>query len=316
MELVEIVEQCLPKMLNAKDVGQEPYLGQGARPDLIATLSNGQDVIVEVKGVTPNTQARLSQVVDRLNRYADLYEEKFPGKRRPELMLAISGTLSPQHLDFLLQSGLTGVIDGPMIAKSYNGPRISGAFNAILLTEQPQSLKSRAKSLLGRLDQVKAGKEDWSAYQTLCGDLLEFLLCPPLSSPIRERSNSSEANRRDIVLPNYATAGFWEYMRTYYSAHYVVVDAKNYGGSVPKNSVLQVANYLSSHGSGLFAIISCRSAGDRSAEITRREQWAVNGKMILIINDDDLRQMVSNKTSGADPSDVLRQKLEDFRLGF
>jgi hypothetical protein len=88
-------------------------------------------------------------------------------------------------------------------------------------------------------------------------------------------------------------------MRTHYGAHYVVVDAKNYRGDVPKNAVLQVANYLSAHGAGLFGVIACRNGGDRSAEITRREQWALHRKMIVIINDDDdLRQMISNRHPG------------------
>jgi hypothetical protein len=316
VELVELVEQYLHKMLGVKDVIQQPNLGHGARPDLMATLPNGQTVIVEVRGVTPNTQARLSQVVDKLNRYADLYQEKYGEEQRPELILAIPGTLSPQHLNFLRHSGITGVIDGLKLAKEHTDPRINGAFSAILLTEQPRSLKSQANALLSRLDRVTPGREGWSTYQTLCGDLLEFLLCPPLSTPLRESSNTSKVNRKDIVFPNYATTGFWDFMRAHYSAHYVIVDAKNYKGEVSKNAILQVANYLSAHGAGLFAIISCRSAGDRSAEITRREQWAVNGKMILTINDGDLRQMISNKASGADPSDVLRQKIEDFRLGF
>jgi hypothetical protein len=98
-------------------------------------------------------------------------------------------------------------------------------------------------------------------------------------------------------------------MRTHYGAHYVVVDAKNYRGDVPKNAVLQVANYLPAHGAGLFGVIACRNGGDRSAEITRREQWALHRKMIVIINDDDdLRQMISNKASGVNPCDVSTSK--------
>jgi hypothetical protein len=254
-------------------------------------------------------------VVDTLNRYADLYQRKFPDKRRPELILAVPGALSPQHFDFLLHAGLTTVIDGPMLRAAGADPEAMGGLAEAVL-QQPSRLRSQADELLKRLGEVKAGRQSWSTYQDLCGDILEFLLCPPLSSPLRERSNSSKVNRRDIILLNYATTGFWDYMRAHYAAHYVVVDAKNYRGDVPKNAVLQVANYLSAHGAGLFGMIICRSGGDQSAEITRREQWAIHRKMIVIINDDDLRQMVSNKTSGTEPSDVLRQKLEDFRLEF
>jgi hypothetical protein len=41
----------------------------------------------------------------------------------------------------------------------------------------------------------------------------------------------------------------------------------------------------------------------------------LHGKMITTLNDDDLLQMLENKKSGADPEDLVCQKIEDFRLG-
>ena len=62
-------------------------------------------------------------------------------------------------------------------------------------------------------------------------------------------------NRRDTVFPNYADDGVWKFLRDHYEAHFVVVDAKNCAGFVTKNAILQIANYLSAHGAGLFGII-------------------------------------------------------------
>jgi len=123
-------------------------------------------------------------------------------------------------------------------------------------------------------------------------------------------------NRRDIVLPNYASEGFWAFMLQYYGAHYVVVDAKNYVGPVKKTEILQLGNYLSRHGAGLFGIIVCRSDLDKGGEITRRELWAFHQKLIVVLNGDDLIQMLDASAVGTDPAEVIRQKIEDFRLGF
>jgi hypothetical protein len=41
----------------------------------------------------------------------------------------------------------------------------------------------------------------------------------------------------------------------------------------------------------------------------------LHGKMIITLNDDDLLHMLENTKSGADPEDLVRQKIEDFRLG-
>ena len=145
---------------------------------------------------------------------------------------------------------------------------------------------------------------------------MEFLLCPPLEKPIPELSNQARTNRRDFIFPNYAISGYWFSLHTYYFAHFVVVDAKNFKDKVGKAEVLQIANYLSDHGAGLFGLIVSRNGGKRDAEITQREQWAIHRKMIVILDDSDMKQMLAIRSSGADPADLIRQKIEDFRLSF
>jgi hypothetical protein len=123
-------------------------------------------------------------------------------------------------------------------------------------------------------------------------------------------------NRRDIILPNYATDGFWRFLRGTYSAEYVVVDAKNHcgPGAVKKDHVLQLANYLTAAGTGLFGMILTRQRESGSAKVTRREQWLIHRKMILTLTDDDLHQMIASRNTGSPPEEVVRQKLQDFRL--
>jgi hypothetical protein len=63
-------------------------------------------------------------------------------------------------------------------------------------------------------------------------------------------------------------------------------------------------------------MIVSRRAPERSADTTRREQWISYRKMILMLDDNDLRQMIQIRGSDGDPADLIRQKIEDFRLGF
>jgi hypothetical protein len=168
--------------------------------------------------------------------------------------------------------------------------------------------------LLRNLAEIAPGKANWSAFQAICGDIFSFLFCPPLAQPIVESSNLTGVNRRDLVFPNYATSGPWDYMRSVYQAQFVVVDAKNYVDNIEKKEVLQLANYLSEHGTGLFGIIISRNGAAKSAEVTLREQWVAYQKLLLILNDDDMRHMISMRADGTDPADLIRQKIEHFRL--
>jgi hypothetical protein len=139
---------------------------------------------------------------------------------------------------------------------------------------------------------------------------------PPLNAAIPQSRDEHGANRRDFVLPNYALdGGFWQFMRQHYAAHYVVAEVKNLTRQPGKAEILQVANYLSQHGTGLFALILARNGLDNNGKWIRREQWVLHDKLIVGLDDDDVFQMVRTKLAGGDPAELVRQKIEDFRLG-
>jgi len=41
----------------------------------------------------------------------------------------------------------------------------------------------------------------------------------------------------------------------------------------------------------------------------------MHGKLIVGLHDDDVRQMVRTRLADNDPAELVRQKIEDFRLG-
>ena len=99
-----------------------------------------------------------------------------------------------------------------------------------------------------------------------------------------------------------------------YNADFIVIDAKNYTKKVQKKDVLQICNYLKSHGAGLFGIIITRNGGDTSCLHTIKEMWAMQKKLIIILTDEDIKQMLNLKAVGNNPEDIIKQKIEQFRL--
>jgi hypothetical protein len=45
-----------------------------------------------------------------------------------------------------------------------------------------------------------------------------------------------------------------------------------------------------------------------------RELWAVHSKLIIVLTDTDIEQMLLAKASGGQSEEIIRQKIEDFRL--
>ncbi|MBN9158143.1 MAG: hypothetical protein J0I37_11920 [Microbacterium sp.] len=311
-----LVQQALPEILGAASIEREPRLKGGARPDFLVFRSDGAPAIVELKIPTPMTVARLERVAAQLRSYGEAFAES-SGGRGPQLVLVVPGTLTLEHIAQLRKAGVGRVVDGPALRDAAPDLPWPPAVRERHVSSGPRADKrGDGGSLEGRLASIAPGKPEWPAYQRVVRDILAETLSPPLEQPLDEHRNQSGVNRRDIILANYAESGGWKFLRDHYEAHYVVVDAKNYKGGVKKKDVLQIANYLSAHGAGLFGIIVCRKAEHRSAEITRREQWVIHRKLILLLDDDDLRTMLTLFATGQDPSTVIRQKVEDFRLGF
>lgn len=285
----------------------DPYVDLAFEKDGILTL-------VEVKSVVPQTAARIDELLRQLLKMREAVVAGFPG-RSLRLALAVPGVLTLGKARAIVGTGFE-IWDRRWILG--HAEAVGLAHEAYRMVgpeyEEPRRL-SQADQLRSRLQEVACGRPEWFQYQKLCGDILEYLFSPPLEAPIRESSNVARVNRRDYVIPNYATEGFWAFLRDHYRADYVVVDAKNYCGDSTKSHVLQLANYLSHHGTGLFGVIVTRNGMDAAATYTCREQWVLHNKMIVLLNDDDLVQMLETKASGDDPGILVRQKIEDFRLG-
>ena len=281
--------------------------------DYVVKIPNGT-ILVEVRSVFPMTLSRLNDLVLQMRELRQNWVNETG--IIPKLAIALPGTLTADRKEFIERHEIK-VWDSSWI---FDVAERLGVLQEAeeLLRDTPNTVSpdSPGRRLINELRETSPGKPGWASYQNLCGSILEYLFCPPLNKPISERSNLSKTNRRDFIMPNYCTDGVWGYLSRRYGAEYIVADAKNYSGEVEKAEILQLANYLSEHGAGLFGLIVTRNKGNSGAEQTVREQWIMHRKMICIIGDDDIVQMVTSKEHGLDPSTLIRQKIEDFRLSF
>ncbi|MFC7590410.1 restriction endonuclease [Nonomuraea antimicrobica] len=321
-EFERLIRDVLERSLEGFAI-ETPPVGADGGVDIVARRGK-ETILYEVKALTPQTRSRINAVAEQLKRNEEKFKKRYPQDRPPKLVLVVSIVLAPQHIEFLASQNIE-VIDGAEVARlaaghglQYEAVRVLGNLPA---DQQTQEAARRAANinvsdrLVKELGETQCGRSDWVKFQKLCRDILEFLFCPPLEQPITENFAQLSSNRRDIILPNYCMDGFFAYLRVVYQAHLVTFDAKNSCNGISKDDVLQMSNYLSDKGLGLFGVLIGRTGPDVSAINTRRDHWTgLQGKMIIFLEDSDLRQMIQDKIDGKDPSVVLRQKIEDFRL--
>lgn len=181
--------------------------------------------------------------------------------------------------------------------------------------EHAESLTStKSDLLLQALRSTAPGKESWAAYQRLSSEIIEYLFCPPLEPPRYNIPDSDSRNIRDLICENSMMEGFWALIRTTYAAQYIVMDAKNYSDPIDKQPVLDIAHYLKPYGCGLFGILMTRKGPSPAADHAIREQWIGAQKMIVVLSDSDVEEMLTIKGSGGKPEELIRKKIADFRM--
>jgi hypothetical protein len=64
----------------------------------------------------------------------------------------------------------------------------------------------------------------------------------------------------------------------------------------------------------MFGIILSRVGANGSAKVTMREQWLLHNKLLIVLNDGDVEGMLLAKAAGGDPTVVLSDRIQEFRL--
>ena len=272
--------------------------GQGLIFDLsFSQAVNGRKIryVIEAKCFFTATVERVQAAIRQMERY----RQACPDAR---FILAVPVMLAETYRELVRAAGFTlwdaetlrlGIPDGALPA---------GA------------APDRYDELIDRLRHCQPGLRNWQVYQKLVGEILEALFCPPLDHVSEQNADADRRNRRDFVIPNYTDSGLWWYLRHAYRADFVVVDAKNGAQEIGKDDILQVAHYLKEKGAGLFGLIFSRRGTGKSAEAHLRDVWLNENKMIVVLDDSDVEQMLLSRQGGDDPSRMILARIQEFRL--
>ena len=170
--------------------------------------------------------------------------------------------------------------------------------------------------LVNRLENCPKGEKGWQEFEALCIEILEFLFVPPLIRPIIQARTYSGTSRRDAVFPNrnFDEKHGWGLLLRELQARMVLFEFKNYQSSkIGKDEVIQTDSYLNEP-MGKLAIIICNQVPERAAYIQRNTIYSRQGKVILFVTREYLKEMLSIKERGEDPCDLILDLVEQFYL--
>lgn len=158
------------------------------------------------------------------------------------------------------------------------------------------------------------GKKHWKAYEDLCQRILRFLFPNDLSGWHSQRRTDDGLSRYDLICRLSPTTDFWSFVDNQLGSRYVLFEFKNYNDSIKQDQILTTEKYLLPRALRSFGIILSRKGADKAAQLTVAGAMRESGKMMLILDDDKVCELLCAKDRGDDPSDYLFQLSDSFLM--
>ena len=172
----------------------------------------------------------------------------------------------------------------------------------------------RVQELIGRLDTLPPGKETFRDFEDLCVEILNYAFFPQLGVPSVQSRSEDGLDIRDAVYPINSDHAFWQEIRRTCSTRFMVAEFKNYTESIQQREVESIQQYLYSKAMRMFGVLCSRGRPSASAISARRRAWVEADKLILLLSDEELKDLVRARSYGESSSDVLDAQLQEFFL--
>jgi hypothetical protein len=182
------------------------------------------------------------------------------------------------------------------------------------LPENPPAEDRVGGELCEELQALKRGRAKWAAYEKLCDRVLHYLFPNDLHGWHKQRRTDDGLNRFDYVCRIRQTTDFWRFLIDHLDSRYVLFEFKNYEKKIKQGQILTTEKYLLEKGLRRVAIIVTRSGADKDAIAMTQGAMRQSGKLMLVLDDQQVCKMLRMKERGADPSDHLFDLTDDFLL--
>lgn len=327
-------EDLVQRILEANGYSIQRHSPRGDQGfDLLGQFNN-EDWAIEVKYYrTP--RAQLSLLESAANR---LVTNGLSANLRRG-MLVISSVLPVEFRQAVEDKfGIVFVDRADLAIWSSRFPKLSGELHALLesngtdfsarhpvwndpTTRQTSLVRSsvsapnnEGESLCAELQKVRVGRDGWAAYEKICARILKYLFPGDLHGWHKQKRTDDGLNRFDFICRIRSANDFWRFLIENLDSRYALFEFKNYRGKIKQGQVLTTEKYLLGRGLRRVAIIFSRKGADKDAVKMTQGAMREHGKLMLVLDDEKVCQMLCMKDRGEDPSDVLFEIADDFLL--
>lgn len=173
-----------------------------------------------------------------------------------------------------------------------------------------------ANNLIKELDFVKPGRGEAFAFEDICTRTLKYIFEDDLSLWKSQAKSNEALYRFDCLcrIKNNNEKDFWSILEKYFNTKYIVFEFKNYTNKITQSEIYTTERYLYAKALRSVAIIIAQGGYDNNSIWASKGCLRENGKLIILLNIDDLKKLCELKRDNEEPSEYLLDKLDTLLL--
>ena len=176
------------------------------------------------------------------------------------------------------------------------------------------SILNKGDKLFQDLQAIPKGKVGWSDFESKCLEILEYLFSNDLSGWNCQQITDDKLSRFDLICRIGSTDDFWKTLINSFSSRYILFEFKNYDDLLPQGQVYTTERYLYPKALRGTCILIARSGSSQQAIDATKGALKEGGKLVLLLDENDLQKMLIKTDQGESPNDYLSEKLDDFLI--
>lgn len=171
-------------------------------------------------------------------------------------------------------------------------------------------------SLIREMELCKAGRQTYAEYENLCCKLLKNIFSEDLTLWRQQQNSNNDLYRFDLLcrIKDENQKSFWSIIERYFNSKYVIFEFKNYNNPITQKEIYTTEKYLYAKALRRVAIIISAKGYDKNAYWAAKGSLGESGKLIILLDTEDLITMNKMKLNQENPTDYLLDVLDDLLL--
>ena len=182
--------------------------------------------------------------------------------------------------------------------------------------KQYKESKDSDYGYIEKLENIIPGAQNFKQYEEFCVDILKYLFNDTLSVWEEQEKSNDDLFIFDLIckIKSNIRNEFLSTLENYFSSRYIIFEFKNYTEKITQKEIFTTEKYLYKTALRTVAIILTRKGVDKNGMKAIKGILRETGKLMIVLDDNDIKKMIYAKEHNEDYFEILVNKLDKMLI--